>query len=171
MIYYIADTHFGHEAILRHDQRPFSSMEDMDRALMENWNRVVGPEDDVYILGDFCYRSAKAPASYLKQLHGHKHLIRGNHDGGALKDAHFTEQLESVDKLLFLRDQGRNVVLCHFPLAEWNGFYRGAYHLYGHIHTRRDSAAWAYMAGQPRAFNVGCMLHNYTPVTLDQLIG
>ena len=36
MIFYIADTHFGHENILQMDSRPFASVEEMDTALIKN---------------------------------------------------------------------------------------------------------------------------------------
>ena len=76
--------------------------------------------------------------------------------------------LESVDKMLFVQDCGHNIVLCHFPMAEWNGYYRGAWHIYGHIHSRMD-AAGQYMRGQERARNAGCMCHDYQPVTFQEL--
>lgn len=80
MIYYISDLHFGHLRCIKMDKRPFSSIEEMDRILIENWNNKVNEEDDVYILGDFSYKSKIDPVEYLKQLKGHKHLIVGNHD-------------------------------------------------------------------------------------------
>jgi calcineurin-like phosphoesterase family protein len=50
--FYIADLHFGHWNIVRYDNRPFESIEEMDNALIRNWNNVVSDEDTVYILGD-----------------------------------------------------------------------------------------------------------------------
>ena len=47
----ISDTHFGDERILRYENRPFSSVEEMDKAIIENWNQVVGEEDTVFHLG------------------------------------------------------------------------------------------------------------------------
>ena len=66
MNYYIADLHLGHSRIIGLDGRPFADVDEMDRVLMGNWNRKVGPDDDVYILGDFCYRAKKNPAWYYK---------------------------------------------------------------------------------------------------------
>lgn len=43
--YLIADTHFGDEAILRYENRPFESVEEMDTALIRNWNSTVNPEE------------------------------------------------------------------------------------------------------------------------------
>ena len=84
-IFYIADTHFGHDNIRKLSNRPFSTVEEMDNALINNWNSVVTDDDDVYILGDFSYKS-EDPIDYLKKLNGKKHLIVGNHDNKLLKN-------------------------------------------------------------------------------------
>ena len=57
MNFYIADMHLGHENVIPYDNRPFRSVNEMNRALIDNWNRKVGKDDDVYIIGDFSYRS------------------------------------------------------------------------------------------------------------------
>lgn len=54
-IFYIADTHFNHSNIIGFDNRPFSSVEEMNETLIHNWNSVVKHGDQVYILGDFCW--------------------------------------------------------------------------------------------------------------------
>lgn len=167
--YYIADTHFGHENVLKFDNRPFGSIEEMEEIMIMNWNAVVRPEDDVYILGDFCFKTKKGAAYYLKQLNGHKHLIIGNHDGKMLKDEEAMKEFETVDKMTHIKDQGHNIVLCHFPLQEWNQYYRDAYHIYGHVHGKKDRM-FEYIIREYRALNAGCMINNYMPVTFDQLV-
>lgn len=84
MVYFTADLHLGHENIIHHCSRPFRTVEEMDRALIDAWNKRVGPEDTVYILGDLMF-SCKDPAGYLRQLAGKKHLILGNHDAVWMK--------------------------------------------------------------------------------------
>ena len=129
MNFYIADMHLGHKNVLKFDNRPFLSVSEMDKVLIENWNSRVSTNDDVYLLGDVCYRSEHIPAWYLKQLNGRKHLIQGNHDGVLMKDSEAMGCIDSVDKMLFVKDCGERIVLCHFPIAEWNGFHKGAYHI------------------------------------------
>ena len=73
-IFYIADTHFGHDNIRKLSNRPFATVEEMDRAIIDNWNSKVKNDDDVYILGDFTYKG-ESYKHYLKQLNGRKHLI------------------------------------------------------------------------------------------------
>ena len=169
MKYYIADTHFGHENCIKFDNRPFANADEMDRMMIEQWNAVVKPNDDVYILGDFCYRSTKEPLYYLKKLNGRKHLIIGNHDKHLLKDEEAMAEFVSVDKMTYVKDGKHTIVLCHFPLAEWNHYYRGAWHIFGHIHAGKKGC-YHFLKNEEKALNAGCMINNYMPVTIEQLI-
>ena len=80
MIFFTADLHFGHANIIRHCNRPFASVDEMDAVLIHNWNAAVGLKDEVYILGDFTMRSAVEAHKYLVRLNGRKYFICGNHD-------------------------------------------------------------------------------------------
>lgn len=84
-IFYIADTHFGHESILKLCKRPFSTVEEMNEAIVENWNARVKGNDKVYILGDMFYK-ATGVKDILTRLKGKKHLILGNHDASWLEE-------------------------------------------------------------------------------------
>lgn len=169
MIYYIADTHFGHENVMKFDNRPFASADEMDQTIINNWNAIVNERDDVYILGDFAYRSGKPYSWYLQQLKGCKHLIVGNHDSKLLKDTVAMEYFVSVDTMAKIVDNSQSVILCHYPIIEWDGYFRNSYHVYGHIHNAKNRA-YEVMAEEERALNAGCMINQYMPVTLDQLI-
>ena len=169
MNFYIADTHFGHKNVLKFDNRPFASVDEMDRVLIEQWNAVVGSDDDIYIIGDFCYRSTKEPLWYLKQLKGRKHLILGNHDEYLLRDEKVMEEFVSVNNMVRIKDGTYSIVLCHFPLAEWYGYYRKTWHIYGHIHNKKQKC-YQFLEHEERALNAGCIINHYTPVTIEQLI-
>ncbi len=169
MKYYIADTHFGHRNVLTFDNRPFSDVDEMDREMIRYWNGTVRAEDEVYIVGDFVYHNERPAEWYLSQLRGRKYLIIGNHDTKLLKNEKAMGYFEAVDKMMHVSDEGHQICICHFPLAEWNGFYRGALHIYGHIHNRQDET-WKFMRNRQGAYNAGCMLHGYRPVTLRELI-
>ena len=79
-VFMISDTHFGDERILRYENRPFSSVEEMDKAIIENWNQVVGEEDTVFHLGDVSSYDPERNKEILSSLHGKKILVMGNHD-------------------------------------------------------------------------------------------
>ena len=169
MILYTSDLHFGHSNVIKFDHRPFLDREEMDKFLIRNWNERVQSDDDVYIVGDLCYHSDKTADWYLRQLKGHKHLVVGNHDGLILDNPKALHYLEDVEKMMHIEDSGKQVCLCHFPLAEWNGYYRGAWHIYGHIHNRKDEA-YEFMKTKERALNAGCMINNYAPASFSELV-
>lgn len=53
--FYIADWHYGHANIMAYDNRPFTWVDDMNKALVERWNRVVSPGDIVYMCWAICF--------------------------------------------------------------------------------------------------------------------
>ena len=82
-IFFTSDLHFGHDNIIRFDHRPFDSVEEMDQAIIERWNKKVTNNNDlVYILGDVSWYDDVKTASIVRQLRGKKVLILGNHDKG-----------------------------------------------------------------------------------------
>lgn len=158
MIYYISDTHFFHENILKLCNRPFKSIKDMNNQLIINWNKKVKPTDIIYCLGDFCFKCSYIEArGIFNQLNGRKILIRGNHDK-------ISEKLpwDEVYTYKEIDDNKRFVVLFHYPIEEWNGYYRNSYHLYGHTH--KD------LSEKGNRFHVGVDTNNFEPKTLDELI-
>jgi calcineurin-like phosphoesterase family protein len=169
MIFYTSDLHFGHANAIRFDNRPFRDVGDMEERLIENWNETVGGDDEVYILGDFCFGLKKDPALILKKLRGRKHLIQGNHDNIVMKSQEALTCFETIDKMRYVKDGDKLIVMCHFPIADWNKKRNGAYHFYGHIHADR-SGVYEFMKRQGRAYNVGCMINGYRPCTADEII-
>lgn len=79
-IFFIADTHFGDENIIRYENRPFSTVYEMDNALISNWNKTVSNRDEVFLLGDFSMYNREKSIEIGKKLNGKKTLILGNHD-------------------------------------------------------------------------------------------
>ncbi|PMC34554.1 hydrolase [Bacillus sp. UMB0899] len=166
--YYIADPHFGHEAIIKFCQRPFQTVEEMNRVMIDNWNNLVSAEDEVYIIGDFMYRSKHHPEYYLDQLKGKKHLILGNHDRWT-NQVDLPLYFESVTQVKEIEDQSRHIVLCHYPMVEWPRYHKGSIHIFGHIHNSKN-AAYDYYRNQDNMFNAGVEINHFKPVTLQHLI-
>lgn len=166
---YISDLHFGHRSVINFDHRPFADVEEMDNVLIYLWKSRVTKNDQVYIIGDVALHNDKPYSWYLKQLPGQKHLIVGNHDRKLLKDAEAMSYFVSVDYYLELTDDRKHLILSHYPIAEWNGFYRDTYHVYGHIHNKTDEV-FQYMKQFDRALNAAACINNYSPSSLNELI-
>ena len=167
---FTSDCHFGHPNCIRMDHRPFRDVDEMDEYIIRRWNDRVSGTDDVWYLGDFCHRAKKPASEYLKRLCGHKHLIVGNHDRKMLSDPEAMKYWESVDQIKTLNDgKYGKIILCHFPIADWDGMYRGSWHIFGHIHSTRNASA-KYMDTMEKALNAGCMLNGYAPCSMRELL-
>jgi calcineurin-like phosphoesterase family protein len=159
-VFFTADTHFNHANIIRHCDRPFSCVEDMDETMIENWNSVVtNPSDEVFMLGDFVFYSKKIvtnPAGIFARLRGRKYLIKGNHD----RDNTFKLPWGWVKDTFFLKhlNQG-GIWLSHYPHRSWRNSFHGSWHLYGHNHGS--------MPPYGKSFDVGVDCWNFTPVALE----
>lgn len=166
MKYYISDLHLGHENIIRLCSRPYTDVDEMNLDLVHKWNAKIKPNDEVYILGDmfFKFGDIQWVKDVLKLLNGKKYFIRGNHDK-FLKSINWRDHFESVDFYKEIDDNGRMVCLFHYPIEEWNGFYRNSYMLYGHMHGNFDNVKW-----HERKINVGADINDFEPKTLDELI-
>jgi calcineurin-like phosphoesterase family protein len=128
----------------------------MNGDLIKRWNIKVGPNDDVYILGDmfFKHQDIQQVKDVLNKLNGKKHLIRGNHDK-FLNSINWKEYFEEVVHYKEISDDNRMVILFHYPIEEWNGYYRNSYMLYGHVHENmKDIKKSNVVVGQVDMFNM-----------------
>ena len=167
MIYFTSDLHLGHKNIIEYEDRPWKSVEDMTIGFILNWNKVVKPNDEVYILGDFAFQNSYMTpfliTDILSRLNGKKHLIIGNHDTYINKQSFNPRYFEEMVHYKELKINGKFIILSHYPIEDWNGKYHGAIHLHGHTH-QPDSRP------EMNRYNVGCMLYDYKPITLDYLL-
>lgn len=143
MIYFTSDNHFFHHNILKKfcvGTRQGKDVNEMNELMIRRWNEVVQPTDHVYSLGDFSFGRLEETVNVVRRLNGHKHLIWGNHDQVIKNNIHRFNgandgMFESFHDYLEMTIEGHHVVLFHFPIYEWNKMHRGAFHLYGHIHS------------------------------------
>ena len=166
MIYYISDTHFGDERIMRLAMRPFDSVSTMNDYIIQKWNNKVSSRDEVYILGDFAVSDGVALA-ILQRLNGHKHLIIGNHDRILANALSYFESTCDIKKII---DKGRSVVLCHYPLLSYENSIYGGYQIFGHIHNNTADMATDIQKLLPRSLHAGIDVNDFEPKTLDELI-
>ncbi len=157
-VYFTSDTHFGDHRTLNIHKRPFGSVAEMDERLVAGWNAVVGPDDEVWHLGDFARKLSDVP-DLLGALNGRKHLIRGNNDAAGIAEMSGWESVRDYHELVL---EDRLLVLCHYPLRSWNGQHRRSLNLHGHSHGR--------MKPLIRQFDVGVDARGFRPVSLADLM-
>ena len=158
LTFFTADLHFFHEGIIGHCRRPFRDAAEMNETLIRNWNLAVPGVGNVFVLGDMFYKkgSLSECRKIMEKLNGRKWLIAGNHDLFTREeylDLGFEDARDYLEPIF----GWRRVVLSHYPLLEWNGFYRGAWHLHGHVHGRRSHFSF-------RVMDAGVDANNYMPV-------
>lgn len=138
-VYFTSDTHFGHKNILKYSERtrPYASVEEMDAALVDNWNKRVKPDDLVFHLGDFAFhRKEDVLINIFRQLNGKIVLVLGNHDELVRQhaDALLALNVHSIHSYIDAKIDGQHIAMCHYPLASWNRAHHGAWNLHGHCH-------------------------------------
>ena len=170
MKFYTSDLHFNHANIMTLCHRPFKSIEEMNETIILKWNQKILASDEVYILGDVVWGNGLMANQFISRLKGKKFLIEGNHDYRFLKDRNFDLSLfKWVKKYEEIEDNYNKVILCHYPMAEWNGFYHNSIDLFGHVHDNPSfyhNYPWAYCKN---AYNVGVDVNDFEPKTLTEL--
>jgi calcineurin-like phosphoesterase family protein len=174
----------GHENIIKFDDRPFITVQEMENTLISNWNSVVKNEDTTYILGDFCWDKEDEWKRILKLLNGNKVLILGNHDLKSMS-AELKRMFQDVKDYKEITDNGKHIIMSHYPILFYKSSYNpNCYMLCGHVHTTRENDylnKWCTELIETKnsnsdncgnIYNVGCMTPwmNYTPRTLDEII-
>ena len=166
----------------------------MNEYMIEKWNAKVRKRDEVVILGDFSLGNVEETTALLGRLQGKLHLILGNHDHVMEHKRMDLSRFEWVKRYAELSDNGRKVVLCHYPIFCYNGQYRldrngkpSTYMLYGHVHDTMDqrlveqfaaiteSTQTRNSAGEVlripcQMINCFCKYSDYTPLSLDEWI-
>lgn len=157
-IWFTADTHFGHTNRLEYCNRPFSSVEEMNEILIENWNKVVKKFDMVYFLGDFGFKNQKVLFGIKGRLNGVIFPVRGNHDKNS-----DLEQFSKASDLQEIYIDNKCIVLCHYSMNVWNKSHHGSWHLFGHSHGS--------LPDNPNSlsFDVGVDCHNFTPISFEEV--
>ena len=170
MIHFTSDQHVGDANIIKYCHRPFSSLEEMNFAMLERWNAVVGPDDEVYCLGDFAFQSREYELEVLLgQLNGRIYYVKGNHDKEVLRADKRVGRFEWVKDYFELKvddpempDGRQKICLMHYPLMSWNGEVHGSWHLHGHTHE-------IVMSDKPAMLNVCVEQTDYAPISYEDV--
>ena len=164
MIFFTADIHSFHTNIIKYENRPFKTSEEMNEVIKFNWNSIISEKDDVYILGDVGFTSPNKMYSFLTELKGNKYLIIGNHDKSLLKDSQVRSQFIWCKDYFKLKHANEKIILFHYPIYSWDCKHHSSWHLHGHVHTTSHEDFY-----YPTKLNVGMDLWNFTPVSFDQV--
>ena len=122
-LFFTSDTHFFHGRIIELCNRPFHSVEEMNEALITNWNRVVPRDGVVFHLGDFAFGGPDEWNSILDRLNGEIHLILGNHDMRMAR-TEVMDRFSEVTLQKIISVDGRNILLNHYPFLYYSEEHR-----------------------------------------------
>ncbi len=185
--FFTSDWHIGHKNVIEFDKRPFTDLDDMHSTLVRHYNKIVGPKDVCYFLGDIVLGKLPQATEVISQLNSFKIVILGNHDRGAasMRNVGFDAVLTSASLMI----EGQLVTMSHCPLRgvyredtngmrgadgteNWHGEKKhvnysfdnyGQFHLHGHTHKADDER----IVG--RQWDVGVRANAYRPVYLSHV--
>lgn len=154
----ISDTHFDHINVIKYNSRPFNNINEMNEALIENWNNVVTKNDRVIIVGDFAF---KRHQYFLNRLNGFKDLIVGSHD--KVKGIPLKALYSNVYTIGTYNLNDMYIVCSHCCMRVWERSHYGSIHLFGHSHGNLKTYNMSFDVG------VDVPENNYTPIHIDEI--
>jgi calcineurin-like phosphoesterase family protein len=164
-IFFTGCPHFNHTNIIKYCNRPFSSVKEMNQTMIQNWNRVVHKEDDIYVLGDFALCcTIDWVHDLLKTLNGEKYFITGNHDRRFIHRSLFRDKFHFVKRQHIMDILGSHILLTHSKQFtkdnSWN------INLYCHNHAKTNEFT---KINGVLYYNIGMDGNNFTPVNMNDI--
>ncbi len=171
LLFFTSDTHFYHSNIIKFCNRPYNSVEEMNKSLIENWNNKVPKDGIVFHLGDFVFGKFDKWKEIIDQLNGTIFLIEGNHDRrqcGNKKNVLFKDVFQQLN----LQIDNNHLLLNHYPLLCYPK-PESNIQLFGHVHTNpytigSDNSRLKYL--YPTQYDVGVDNNNFTPITYSEVL-
>lgn len=179
-VWFTSDSHYNHGNICKATStwddksktRDFSSLVRMNGELVDRINECVGKDDYLFHLGDFAFGGIEAVSDFREQINcKNVHLVLGNHDWRFNTDNGELKSLfSSVQEYLFLtvfdiESTKHRFVLCHYPIASWNGMCHGVIHLHGHLHLPPHLRLHSNMS-----MDVGVEGNNFEPISINEVL-
>lgn len=161
-VFITSDFHFGHNNIAI--KRGFADAKEQDALIVENWNKVVGKRDMVWILGDITMERS-IQYRLLNEMRGMKKVILGNHD----KPAHIEKLLQFVNSVSGPKKY-KGFWLTHIPMHPQEMF--GKKNIHGHTHEKYVEIMHpnGFYVQDERYLNASVDVNNYTPQLFDEFI-
>ena len=165
-------TFVSHQPNFLWEPRGFTSIEEMNEAIIERWNHIVNSNDRVIHLGDTMLNDNEKGIEYLKRLHGEICLVYGNHDSPARQKL-IESECPNVIILGYAHvfKHGKlNIYLSHYPTLTANydekHFSQHVINFHGHTHQKTN---WI-NPSNPFTYHVGMDSHNCTPIHIEEAI-
>jgi calcineurin-like phosphoesterase family protein len=156
-VWFVSDLHYYHGKPFIIGPRGYGTLTEAMQDLKQKWKQYVSPQDIVINLGDLIVgagdKTTEAMYEMLALPCAHHYFLWGNHNAGAqqfydkaLDDMQFQAGIEVYPLTLpgynftylgnyaEVQIDGQIAVLCHYPIASWNGIAKDAVHLHGHCH-------------------------------------
>ena len=165
-LFFTSDLHFHHANILKFCSRPYENVDEMNQAIIDNWNDIVPKNGKVMLLGDVSWKGKYWTEHLLDQLNGYIYFIKGNHDKDWV-DEYFEKRSGKIYDQLILKmtdvdDGGIKILhLTHYPLLEWYQSQRGGINIHGHCHGNNDE----FDKYNTRRIDVGLDSHYMYPIS------
>ena len=171
MIYFISDTHFNHLNIIKYCNRPFNNVEEMNEAIIKNWNNIVSNEDTIYHLGDFALGTKESIIDIVNRLNGKKYLIRGNHDKRGVST------YESFGFIVLknapIKIDEYKLMLSHIPIPD-SQIPKGFVNIHGHIHDKKlYECIEKYEQSRysiEKHINISCDVTDFKPISITEIL-
>jgi len=167
MVFFSSDIHLSHRNILTYSNRPFSSIEEMDKAIYTNFHSVIKEGDTLWLLGDISFDKDVTKnfiESFLRR-NIEVNIVKGNHDKFTKAEFHALG-CRVVENLCEVKWNKRKITLCHYLMGTYNHSHKNSWHLYGHTHIGMFVEP---RLKQGKKLNVNVEFHNYFPWSYDEV--
>jgi len=169
--FFVSDSHFSHGNIIKYCERPFSSKEEMEEILVDNWNGLVSTKDDVYHLGDFAFlpngdNGRIELKRILSRLNGRIHLLLGSHDKGLQNQRDLFHETFRRNSIVERKFGDKIIIMGHCPMLSFEKRSHGSIHFFGHVH----SGPLKPFLCQNNSCDVGLDSWEFKPVHIDAAV-
>jgi calcineurin-like phosphoesterase family protein len=186
-IWFTSDLHIAHTNVIGLSDRPFKNIIEMRQVLLANINKVVKPDDVLYMLGDVCLGKKQDWVDFLDAIRcKNVILVQGNHD--SYKTVPKDKVLAIIESCT-IRLNGKTLLLSHYPyrITWWRAIKsignirsfkhlkdlfslrrpkdNGLWLLHGHTHAKTVLSVY-----HLRMINVGVDANNWSPISAEDVI-
>lgn len=158
-IWLSSDWHYAHSNIVRYAERPFKDVDEMNEALIVNYNSLVSDKDIVFFLGDIAFGGDNVQM-ILGRMKGNIHYILGNHDKRYVDI--IKRRCTTVNDLLDIEIDSIPITLCHYAMRVWNKSHFDSWNLVGHSHARLEPIG--------KQWDVGVDNNGFKPLSFADIV-